>query len=218
MIGGGGGGSGLQATTNAIGRAGGGCAEWCMRVPVILPAGGTVSVVIGAGGAGGDASGSAPGSNGKDGGASTFLNYTVNGGHGSTATTAIPSGGDGGGISGIVQSLIATQPAPKYEVYGFTGGGAGGTGTGGTANRPSPSLNGFVGTTPLVGARPGSEGAPSPWGNGGLAGNTAANGNAAASTSYGAGGGGCGGTGTPIAPYPSGGAGADGYALVEWIG
>lgn len=217
-IGAGGGGAGLRDDTNAVGRGGGGSGEFCQKLPVNVTPGDMIAVTIGAGGDGGIGSIGAPSCDGVDGGDTTFAHITCKGGKGAPATSSVVLGGDGGGVGGHVSnSAVDNAGNPTYELGGFMGGGSGARVNGAAAYLPSPCIN-YQGLTPVTGARPSGDGAPSPWGHGGRGVPTADNGGDATATSYGAGGAGCGGTGSPVAPFYNGGRGCDGYVLVEWNG
>ncbi len=216
MIGGGGGGSALAGAAN--GGGGGGSGEYRESVPVFCTASGTITVTIGAAGAGTTGAG-----NGTAGGTTSVnngtLTYSAAGGGGGNGTTR--AGGVGGGINGGASGggsggagiLGTVESADGFG--GASGGGGGNTtataGGAGGANVgfPTPVSGGAVVSTQAGGGAGGS----SPFGLGGAGGDGGSSGSSPISTAYGAGGGGAGGK----VAAANGAAGVKGYVLIQWV-
>jgi hypothetical protein len=127
LKGGGGGGSGGNYTSAvAIGGAGGGEGGTTI-IYKSLSAGASASVTIGAGGSGGDTSGTTPSANGTSGGNTTVSisgnSYTAGGGTGGKL-----SGEGGAGGTGTIQGVPGQSRNQEYSATssGCSGGGAGG--------------------------------------------------------------------------------------------
>ena len=238
LIGGGGGGSGTYQSAGGQGGGGGTTAEMVVGFPVKVTPGATIPVTVGAGGP--KAEVWSADMNGTPGGATSFGPIIALGGRrllgggpfgGTYATTT--SDNDGLGYIGELDSPLhfaGTGASHGGDAGGSPSDGKYGTGNQGYAAGGVPGvLNGAYGG--------GAGGSATPWGIGGTggrgnglggsahdsSGNTGGNpavtnGSAASASSYGAGGGGGGG---PYASYSAkliwGGAGAPGYALIEWV-
>ena len=216
MIGAGGAGGG-QTSNPTFGGGGGGAGELVQELPMIVTSGGTVSGSIGAGGTG------VSGATGNPGGTTSFGLFNALGGQGGIQrTSGGASGGAGGGpgnsgnaVSGSSNGLLGKAESNVH----FAGGGGGGASSGGpTGGFGAPAggyLIGATGGSVVVGQDGGGGGATTIYGLGGIGGNGGSNGISAAATSYGAGGGGSGGI---SAGNVTGGNGAPGYCLVQWVG
>ena len=142
--GGGGGGGGGDSTPG--GGGGGGCAGFpCQQLPLAVTPGETLTLTIGAGGAGG-----AVGQNGVVGGETTLATasdplavYLPGGGNGFKG--ANPNGGDGGG----------DFPASYWgSIMAYAAGGAAGGASGGFLFAPKP-FTGWIGFAPMTGGAAG---------------------------------------------------------------
>lgn len=203
--GGGGGGGGNSTTTDGGGGASGG--GYCKKNTVTVTSGTAYSYTVGAKGTG------VAGSNGNDGGASSFNDGSsnvcvANGGvHGSSA-----SNGRGGGTfvstgqAGDTTHLGGNGGAGRNNSTGTgggSGGGAGSTGDGGAGGAGGAS----VGTAGSAGAGGGGAGA---------AGGAAAGGAGIAGSAPGAGGSGSGDKAASGDASLKGGDGADGKVIITW--
>jgi len=166
MVGGGGGGASGVCSITANARSGGGGASGGSVSYVVIPAselGDTVSVVVGAGGAGGLGRNTVGGSNaGQNGGSSLFGNYrTIYGGGASGPTAAnalgghffnlIASGNSGAGGNGQATSGTTAANFTGGQFYPTGGGGGGGA----VAASTTPAVGGgggsrTVGITPIA--------------------------------------------------------------------
>lgn len=221
MVGGGGGGS---TRTGGIGGGGGGAAEAVVDFPVHVLPNASYAVTLGSAGAGSPA-GAGSGA-GTDGGATSIVigsnTFTVSGGKGGTSTGV---GGAGGGVAGAIggasgsgNGAPGTLGAAESVCHfgGSSGAGGGGitSGNGGSGGGSGGFNVGGTGGASAGGQAGGGGGGATPWGDGGAGGSGGAGGANAASTAYGAGGGGAGGlTGSNA----SGGNGAPGYFLFEYV-
>lgn len=211
MVGGGAGG-GARSTT--AGAGGGGAGELCQGVPVLVVAGNTYAVAIGAGGAGAPAGAAGDGTAGGDTSFTAGVTLVCKGGKGGIGT-AIGSGGVGGGVGGqtaAVPAPIGIAEAPLYTA-GSTGGTGGNAGVVGNIGGGSGGYAGGAAGATGGGGGGGGGGASTVYGTGATGGTGNANGSDA--TAYGTGGGGAGGTSTTA---KNGGAGKSGYCLVQWVG
>ena len=207
-IGAGGGGKGTASAASTSG-GGGGAGEEGTNIPMPVTPGGTVSITIGAAGAGG-AAGDNPGSDGGD----TIVGiYRFLGGKGAAGASF---GGDGGGVGSSAQvansyGVLGIAESVKY-FGGSSGGGpvvgnADGKAGGGSGGRKTGGAGGLKGG----GKGGGGGGGATPFGNGGAGGAAESDGVSAAADAYGAGGGGA---GSNTAAAKAGGAGCQGYAVI----
>jgi len=191
--GGGGGGGGTSTTTSGGGGGGGGGAgQFALRASFAVAAGDSLSVTIGAAGAGAattaDTAATA-GSNGTSGGNTVLTNSTA-----ATTLLTLTGGGGGGGGNGS----------------GYAGGGGG-------AGYPA---GGFGGDGSYMSY--GGEGGSSPFGGGGCSPRGAISGSAGfpgqSADGFGAGGSGGGATyaATAVVAGQAGGNGSPGYLIIEW--
>lgn len=216
MVGAGGGGKSTAAAAPG-GGAGGGAGEFCQNFMIPFTPGETITVNIGAAGAGGTAGGS-----GSDGGNTSIVcaagTFLVLGGKGATSGTGGNGGGPRAGAGGAVGNpagagVLGTSEGPVH--FGGSSGGGGGSianataGVGGGA--PGKLTGGAAGTASASGAA-GGGGAASIWSNGGAGGSANAPGSNA--TGYGGGGGGAGGNNTTA---QAAGNGAPGYCLIMYV-
>jgi hypothetical protein len=185
-----------------------------------IPAANVKVTIIGAGGAGGGGSTTNSGAGGGGGGVAlkwlTGLTVgstlTVTVGTGGTAGTAGANSGNAGGASSISSG---TQTITTVTANGGGGGNANGQssggGTGGTCTNADQPFTGNVGIrSGMQSGTGGGSGAPGPFGGAGAEGFGSAG---SAATAAGAGGGGAGGT---VSNF-SGGAGANGLVIFEWV-
>jgi hypothetical protein len=182
---GGGGGGGLD-TTAGDGGGGGGGAESANEYPIYLGASppATVSITIGAGGAGRSGSTGI----GTDGAASTFGTYlTLDGGQAGTTQSGGGGGGAGGGA--LVSGDTAGNPGTGVGIIGG-GSGGGGAETGSTGYAGG---SGYASSWDIVGSTKGGNGGGS-YGRGGYYG--------VHDPGYGGGGG-----GSDVSPAQTGGGG-----------
>lgn len=222
---------GVNLNDLAFGCIGGGGGEYTVGRMLSVPAGGTVSIVIGAGGtAGVGTSGALP----TAGGASSVEGYVMLGGRpasGSYQNNAY-GGGPNGGVSffsGSSIDNINNGSAESSTCFGGCGAGLGapdGFGSGQYVGADG-KIGQVVGQwTPTPGAAVpgchggGGSGAPSILGVGGTGGSASDSHSGAgwAASGLGAGGGGACGTGTcaPVRHQLNGGAGSPGYAVLMW--
>lgn len=215
MLGGGAAGGGSNQDASAGG--GGGAGEMVAGQPYKVTGGGTVAYSVGAKGSGVSAS------NGADGGTTTFGTLQALGGLGGKGGGATGNGGIGGGPRGATGGARGapgvtgvTGTAEAVTAFGGSSGGGGSSTTGGNGGTGGGSggylVGGAAGTTAATKGG-GGGGAATPYGIGGAGGNGGAGGSSATATNYGAGGGGAGG----LAGGSTGGNGADGYLLIEWV-
>jgi hypothetical protein len=188
----GGGGGGGTGHATFVGGAGGGSGGYCRKDLVVTP-GESLTITVGAGGAGGPVGTTTAG---DDGGTSSVS--TVGAGVVASAT------GGGGGEAGI-------DPIPGTPASSTPGVGAGGevnsTGSYGSSGASGTNTNGeYTGYGGAGGNAPGPEG-----GGGGMM-STGSSGDGAFPGGAGSGGGSA--TGTNA----RGGDGADGLVIVEWVG
>lgn len=226
---GGGGGGGSVGAFNPGGGGGAGSGQWTAGYPLTVVQGATLTITIPTGGTAGTnaANGGVGGNLTITGATDTFPTLYGGDGGGTADGFYFGVGGNGGGpngMGGIGDASILGNPStlarPAF-VFPYGGGGAGGgrgggidpfgggaavTATYGLPNGPFFSLG--IGT----GAQAGGGGAPSPYGNGGLGGNSGTPTNGATPTlGYCGGGGGAGASVTT-----TGGVGANGFARVRW--
>ena len=230
-IGGGSGGAANPGIAIARGVEGGSSGEFGVMMPIVCTPGGTVSVIIGAGGIPGHASpNTAPGA----GGFSQVASFKMLGGRASTdGINGAHGGGTRGGLSYLLgggQEQISAGTAESPTTFGGAGAGLGaGNGTSGGASSSPIGISQVIGEYPPLPGAPtgggchggGGNGAPSMFGLGGHGGeatdaNNGAGGAPTASTGAG-GGGGCG-TGNCAPPLTAteGATGAAGYAILYW--
>lgn len=194
----------------AGGCGGGGSGSYCVRYPVPVTPGGTLSITIGAAGA--------PGAVGNTGraqpGGDTIVGIlTLRGAPGwltgGSVLNGSQGGGDGGGVSGATPGVIGNQEGP-WCWGGSSGGSFNDAGQPGNVGGPCQGWQGGLGGSSGA-SRAGCGGGASMFGPGGNGANSAAgDGGAAPATSYGAGGGGASGA------TATGGVGRDGAVLIEW--
>lgn len=232
MVGGGGGGGGGHASATTGGGGGGGpSGVWFRWYPCVVVPGETLSVTIGAGGAGGSVgvSGGSGGDTVLSGGTDRLATHTSGFGFAGSATNGGASasaghgntGPTGGGIAGTVVSMSSIAPyAPRYagDVFniqqrGGSGGGPGYAGgessfgmtmTASSVYKAGGTASGSAGT----GMGGGGAGSCSLWGIGGNAGNAGSAGGSASGYGAGGGGGGC---------NAAGGAGTPGLLRIYWL-
>lgn len=207
MQGGGSGGTAAESSPTGSGAGGGGSGEYCVRVPVVIPAGGTVSAGVGAGGTGG-AGAENPGGAGGD---TFFGNIRARGSPepsnalypGWTFRAGTPGGGANNG--GMGPNVMGNSDGTNW--WAGSSGGPHSSGSDPTRiGGPSPGRTGAA-----ANASPDRGGGPSSstvWVDGLAGSNT---GTAGADNTLGAGGGGGGGGGAF-----NGGTGGDGYLIVEY--
>lgn len=215
----GGGGAGSSTITAALGGGGGGSGELIQNFPVVVVAGNTYAVNIGAGGIA-PASGQASAQAGGTGGDTSFaaLYYARGGAGGATSGNSGAGGGmNGGAAKAIGNPAVAGAPGTQESPTAF-GGGSGGSGGNTVAGAAGAAAGGYptgAAGGVLASARGGGGGgANTIYGLGGAGGSGGSAGSAAASTSYGAGGGG--GSGQ-VTTTTGGGNGAPGYCLITWV-
>ncbi len=223
-----GGGAGGANNFDGSGVEGGGGGELTIRRLISVTPGGTLSVVIGAGGVAGTIS-VAPGK----GGTSTVGGYGMLGGLASTdsinhANGGGPNGGPSfltGGATVHLDNGTLESPVSIGGCGGGIGGGNGSTngiriGVGGTFGEVIGEFQSLPGAAVPGCHGGGGGGAPSVLGSGGTGGsaNDVNNGAGGTASAPGTGGGGaCGkGTCTPLRGNLSGGAGFDGWAAIWW--
>ena len=204
-------GGGYTAATGDAGVGSGAAAEYCLSRKIPVTSGGTLSIVVGAGGVGKTGNG-----NVNAGAVTTFGGFTVNPGR--TNRTDSSEGGDGGGVGGgLSNRIVSAVLMGARESISYFGGCAGITVTPysgqtkasdgcapayGSRGIGGNSSGGFVG---------GCGGSGTPWPKAGDGGVPSANGSNA--TGWGGGGGECGnqpGTAT-------GGSGSGGAVVVYWV-
>ena len=224
------GGGGGNTGNVSISAEGAGSGEFVFKLPLMIDSGETIPYTVGAGGAGAtSASGSVAGTTGGSttfGPGAHFAQIVVAGGFGgkNSAIGHLSGGGRGGALTAATANIPL---GPTYEMPYWSGGSAGGPYVNAATllkSYPGPSL-GHVrveGDTQALSFTPsggsgGGEGAPSPWGWGGVGGDGGATptsigstGGTPASDAYGAGGGGAGSQGSSITTATVGGLGMDG--------
>jgi hypothetical protein len=208
-VGAGGGGSCRNAAATAGG--GGGSGEYVISFPVNVTSSGTVTVTIGAGGAGAAGGAAAAGTAGGD----TSFGSSISIAGGKAGTSAGVGGAGGGPKAGTGgpapgAGVSGTQESPLHFGGGGGGGGGNTAATAGGAGASAGSNAGTAGGAVAASNAGGGSGASTPWGAGGAGGTGGGAGTAATSTNYGAGGGGASGT-------AAAGKGADGMVLVMWV-
>lgn len=183
---GGGGGGGGSFGNPASGGGGGG--NWIFRSAYNVIPGNSYTVTVGVGGTGGSGTGNTDGSAG---GNTTFDLITVNGGTGGTRGQGGGAGGTGG-AGNTTTFLAPAATAPNGQARQTYSGGDGAAGGG------------------ILGS--GGGGGGSLYGAGGDGGALRVSG--VGGTGFGSGGGG--GGGADLGIRPDGGAGAQGFVLIEW--
>ncbi|MGH7605403.1 MAG: hypothetical protein ACRENK_15585 [Gemmatimonadaceae bacterium] len=209
------GGGGSTTISGSVAGGAGGSGELAQSAPVAVTAGGTATVIVGAGGPGGAASqvtaqpGSVGGDTSFDNGTTVFFVRGGNGG--ATAGTGGAGGGNRGGNGGAVGSNSGALGTANSNLQFGGSGGGGGASSSITAGGLGGGAAGNVGAAGGTGGG-GGGGGSSFYGvgavgaNGGVAGANA--------TAYGTGGSG---SGVHATTTLGGGNGADGYVLVAWV-